>query len=123
MSWLPLSTAQLRGVALSLLLLCLSCPGSLAQSWSLYSFCYTIEQTLSTSPYLPFSIVTQGTLNVSTVLSGSPLIYNLSLSNAAAQGYLVYGATGTRTIVAQGLAAATVSITGGGPSQRLRVER
>ena len=90
--------------SLLLALVFLACPTS-AQSWSLWNFCYTLEQTLTTSPYLQWSVVTQGTLNVSTTPSSS-------IWYANATGYAVLGATGTRTIYSQGLTASTVSITG-----------
>ena len=102
---------------LSLLASCavalLCCPAVSGQSYGLYSFCYTLEQTLATSPYLPFSIITQGTLNVSLTLT--PSIW-AAAGASGVTGYPVVGATGTRTIVAQGLPPATVTITGVAPT-------
>ena len=100
----------LWSLALLLLLLLGAAPRATAQSgpgWQLYSFCYVIEQTWATSPYLAWSILTSGTLNVSTSSNGT------YWSTAAAQaGYQVLDARGTRTIVAQGKAPSSVSILG-----------
>ena len=106
---LCLWSQSLALLLLGVVLLC-AAPRAAAQSgpgWQLYSFCYTIEQTWQTSPYLPWSIVTSGTLNVST--SGNGTYW----STAAAQaGYQVFDARGSRTIVAQGKPASTVAILG-----------
>ena len=90
---------------LSSLLLALACllsasllPSTSAQSgtgWQLYSFCFTQQQTLATSPYLPWSVVTSGTLNVSTTLNSS--FY--TTSNPTTPGYPVTDARGTRTFI------------------------
>ena len=57
--------------------------------YMLYSFSYSLTQTMTTSPYLPWNVFVTGYLNVSTVSgqywTGGP-------------GYQVVGAVGTRTI-------------------------
>ena len=81
------------------------------QSTALYSFCYSIVQSLQTSPYLPFSIYVQGTLNVSTTLTTS--VWGSSIG----AGYQVVGATGTRAIQVQGKPLTTANIIDVAPVQ------
>ena len=73
-----------------------------------FNFCYTIANTLATSPYGPWSIYVSGTLIVNTSWTTG------EYSTSANPGYIVVGATGTRTIVTQGKTT-TVSITGVAP--------
>ena len=95
-----------------LLLLCLSSVERIeAQQggYALYSFCYSVVNSLSSSPYLPFSFYAQGTLNVSSTLGTS--YWGASYGS----GYQVVGATGQRTYQTQGQAAVTNNIVGVAP--------
>ena len=100
---------RLASLLLAVALL-LSTASSQPAGTAYYSFCYTVQQALPTSPYLPFSVVTSGTLLVSTALS--PAWWNTSALYA---GYQVVNATGTRTVVAQGLSPVTRNIVGVAP--------
>ena len=78
-----------------LALLCLSAsPAVSAQTY--YSFCYYQQNTLATSPYLPWSTYAQGTLSVA----------------ALGTALTVIGATGTREVYVQGKALQTNNILG-----------
>ena len=70
------------------------------------SFCYSIVQSLQTSPYLPFSVYVQGTLSVSTTATAS--FWGAQYGT----GYQVVDAIGTRTVQVQGKPAATANIVG-----------
>ena len=82
--------------------------------WQLYSFCYYTQNTLATSPYLPWSMYAQGTMNVSTTLSVGSYLFNSTggfhLNNGT--GYQVTGITGFREYYAQGNALKTNQILG-----------
>ena len=71
-------------------------------------FCYTITQTLSTSPYLPWSVSVTGTLQV----VANSMTTGWQGQYAEPPGYLVVGASGTRVIYQGGKAAVTSTIVG-----------
>ena len=83
--------------------------------WQLYSFCYFTQNTLATSPYLPWSMYAQGTMNVSTASSLGSYRFSVSqnvFSVSNSSGYQVYGITGFREVYAQGQALRTNQIVG-----------
>ena len=88
-------------------------PSTLAQSgagWQIYNFCYLTQNTLSTSPYLLWTVWASGAMNLSTTATtGFGAAYN--------QGFQVYGMSGTREVYVQGKALQSNAILGVTPQQ------
>jgi hypothetical protein len=83
-------------------------PGStFANTYATYAFCYTIQNTMSTSPYLPFIVQASGTW---TIVSNSNTTGWLQ-QTVEYPGSLVVSLTGTRTVYVQGKAAQTQQLT------------
>ena len=59
-----------------------------------FGFCYAISNTLSTSPYLPWAVVTSGTFTV----ASNSFSTGLYQQSAEYPGYLIQSGTGTRTV-------------------------
>ena len=73
----------LGGLLLLLVSLLASFPTASAQSWTLLSFCYVSYNTLPTSPFLLWSVATQGTLNVSSLNSTTGLVTDARATRVA----------------------------------------
>ena len=69
-------------------------------SWQLYSFCYSTYNSLPTSPYLYWSFLTQGTLNVT--FSNSSVLR--TVTDAIAQRQAYYAGNTTTTTAISGVA-------------------
>ena len=93
------ASPALRRVVMLPLLALLSLVVSPVSAQTYYSFCYYQQNTLATSPYLPWSTYAQGTLSVTAV--GTLLT--------------VVGITGTREVYVQGKAIQTNNILGLSP--------
>ena len=109
----------MRGLLLVLFVSLLLSPHSvIAQNgplFTLYNFCYWTQNTLSTSPHLPWGMQMSGTLNLTTFAPYLGIYGGSGSFGTIAPGYPVTNAIGTRVVYQGGNAAATSNIVGIAP--------